>query len=70
MGAFAVLDGFWIVATGTVLVGVGSGLMSPIFLILMTEEVRESVRGRVLGLFDAVDPRRRSGGPGAARVAC
>lgn len=55
MLAFAVLDGFWIVFIGTVLLGLGSGLLTPIFLVLITEQVREAVRGRVLGLLDAAN---------------
>ena len=50
----AVLEGFWVVATGTALLGVGSGMLSPIFLVAFTELVPERVRGRVLGLFNAL----------------
>jgi MFS family permease len=42
------------VAVGSALVGVGSGLLSPVFLVFFTEQVAESVRGRVLGLFNAL----------------
>ena len=41
-------------AVGAALVGVGSGLLSPVFLVFFTEQVAESVRGRVLGLFNAL----------------
>jgi MFS family permease len=54
MVGFATLDGFWVVAAGTVLVGLGSGLMSPVFMVFFSEQIAESVRGRVLGLFDAL----------------
>jgi MFS family permease len=54
MAAFATLDGFWVVAAGTVVVGLGSGLMSPVFMVFFSEQIAESVRGRVLGLFDAL----------------
>lgn len=39
---------------GAALVGVGSGLLSPVFLVFFTEQVAESVRGRVFGLFNAL----------------
>lgn len=54
MAAFATLQGFWVVAAGTVLVGLGSGLMSPVFMVFFSEQIAEAVRGRVLGLFDAL----------------
>ncbi|GAA4697434.1 MFS transporter [Nocardioides nanhaiensis] len=50
----AVLEGFWVVAAGTAVLGVGSGMLSPIFLVAFTELVPEHVRGRVLGLFNAL----------------
>lgn len=50
----ALLEGFWVVAAGTALLGVGSGMLSPIFLVAFTELVPEHVRGRVLGLFNAL----------------
>lgn len=50
----AVLEGFWVVAAGTALLGLGSGMLSPIFLVAFTELVPERVRGRVLGLFNAL----------------
>jgi MFS family permease len=49
----ASLHGLWPVAIGLGLVGVGNGLLSPVLLVFFVEEVRESVRGRVLGLFNA-----------------
>lgn len=54
IAAFATLEGFWLVAAGTALVGLGSGLMSPLFMVFFSEQVAESVRGRVVGLFDAL----------------
>src|SRR5918997_1712762 len=54
MGGFATLHGFWLVAAGSVLIGVGGGLLSPIFLVFFTERVAERVRGRVLSLVNAL----------------
>lgn len=54
MAGFATLQGFWLVAVGAALVGLGSGLLSPIFLIYFSERIPEAVRGRVLGLFNAL----------------
>jgi MFS family permease len=54
MVGFTTLHGVWPVAVGSALVGVGSGLLSPVFLVFFTEQVAESVRGRVLGLFNAL----------------
>jgi MFS family permease len=54
MAGLASLTGFWPIALGSVLMGVGGGLVSPIFLVYFTEQVPEAVRGRVLGLFNAL----------------
>ena len=54
MVGFTTLYGVWPVAIGSALVGVGSGLLSPVFIVFFTEQVAESVRGRVLGLFNAL----------------
>lgn len=54
MVGFTTLHGVWPVAVGSALVGVGSGLLSPVFIVFFTEQVAESVRGRVLGLFNAL----------------
>lgn len=54
MAGFATLQGFWLVAAGSVLVGIGGGLLSPIFLVFFTERVAERVRGRVLSLVNAL----------------
>lgn len=54
MVGFCLLYGVWPVAVGAALVGVGSGLLSPVFLVFFTEQVPEAVRGRVLGLFNAL----------------
>ena len=48
------MQGIWPVALGLGLVGLGNGLLSPVLLVFFVEQVRESVRGRVLGLFNAV----------------
>ena len=54
MVGFTTLHGFWPVAIGSALVGIGGGLLSPVFIVFFTEQVPESVRGRVLGLFNAL----------------
>jgi MFS family permease len=54
MAGFATLQGFWLVAAGSVMVGIGGGLLSPIFLVFFTERVAERVRGRVLSLVNAL----------------
>lgn len=54
MIGFCLLYGVWPVMLGAALVGVGSGLLSPVFLVFFTEQVPEAVRGRVLGLFNAL----------------
>ena len=54
MAGFATLHGFWLVAAGSALVGIGGGLLSPIFLVFFTERVAERVRGRVLSLVNAL----------------
>ena len=54
MVGFTTLQGFWPVAVGSALIGIGSGLLSPVFLVFFTEQVPEAVRGRVLGLFNAL----------------
>lgn len=54
LAGLASLTGFWPVAVGSIAMGVGGGLLSPIFLVYFSERVPEAVRGRVLGLFNAL----------------
>ena len=50
----ATLDGFWLVASGMVVAGVGSGLLQPITTVVMTEQVPDTLRGRVFGTYSAL----------------
>lgn len=50
----ATLDGFWLVAAGMVAAGLGSGLLSPITTVLLTEQVPDELRGRVFGTYSAL----------------
>jgi MFS family permease len=50
---FAQLEGFWIVAAGMLVMGVGSGLFGPIWNVYVAEQVPADVRGRVLGWLNA-----------------
>jgi len=69
MVGFTTLHGVWPVAIGSALVGVGGGLLSPVFIVFFTEQVAESVRGRVLGLFNALALIASPLGLGAIAVA-
>ena len=63
MSLFAALAGFWLVAAGTLAMGIGSGLFGPIWNVYVAERVPARVRGQVLGLTNAIGaaPRARSG---------
>lgn len=50
----ATLAGFWPIAVGMALAGVGSGLQGPVVQVLLTERVPDAVRGRVFGLYSAL----------------
>lgn len=50
----ATLRGFWLVAAGMALAGIGSGLMGPLFTIGMSEHVPDAHRGKVFGLLNAL----------------
>ncbi|GAB3711968.1 MFS transporter [Mariniluteicoccus flavus] len=52
--ATAPLQGFWLVALGMALAGVGGGLMGPVVMVAMSEHVPDRVRGRVMALFSAL----------------
>jgi MFS family permease len=69
MVGFTTLHGVWPVVVGSALVGVGGGLLSPVFLVFFTEHVAESVRGRVLGLFNALAMTASPLGLGAIALA-
>lgn len=50
---FAVAPVTGVIVASAVLVGLGYGLLNPMFLVLLAERVPESARGRVLGLQNA-----------------
>lgn len=52
--AIATLTGFWPVAVGMLLLGIGSGLQQPIAVVVLTKAVPEALRGRVFGLYSAL----------------
>jgi MFS family permease len=50
----ATLNGFWLVAAGMLVAGLGSGMLSPITTVVMTEQVPDALRGRVFGTYVAL----------------
>ncbi|HHV21144.1 MAG TPA: MFS transporter [Propionibacterium sp.] len=52
--AIATLVGFWPVALGMLLIGVGSGFQQPIVMVVLTRAVPDALRGRVFGLNAAL----------------
>lgn len=50
----ASLAGFWPIAIGMAVAGIGSGLEQPVVQVLLTERVPDAVRGRVFGLYTSV----------------
>ncbi len=54
LALIATLDGFWLMALGSVVMGVGSGIVNPIFGVVVSERVPGSQLGRVMGLTNAV----------------
>ena len=51
--AVATLAGFWPVAVGMALAGVGGGLQQPITMVVLTRAVPDAVRARVFGVYSA-----------------
>ena len=49
----ATLAGFWPVALGMALAGVGGGLQQPIVMVVLTRAVPDAVRARVFGVYSA-----------------
>jgi MFS family permease len=50
----ALLDGFWLVAIGAALLGLGAGLVQPLIGVVFAERVPGSQLGRVMGLANAL----------------
>ncbi|UJW28385.1 MFS transporter [Saccharothrix sp. AJ9571] len=50
----ATLDGFWVVAAGAIVVGLGSGVVSPLFGVVISERVPGTQLGRVMGFSNAL----------------
>lgn len=53
-GIIATLVGFWPIAVGMALIGIGSGIQQPIVLVMLTRGIPDALRGRVFGLYSAV----------------
>ncbi|MCP3803089.1 MFS transporter [Allokutzneria sp. A3M-2-11 16] len=49
----ATLDGFWVVGLGAVVVGVSSGIVSPVFSVVVAERVPAAQLGSAMGLMNA-----------------
>lgn len=49
----APLDGFWLVAAGTAVLGIGSGLFGPVWNVHVAERVPAHARGQVLAITNA-----------------
>lgn len=54
LAGICTLTGFWPVAGGAALLGVGNGMLAPVFLVYFSEQVPEQVRGRVLSVFNTL----------------
>lgn len=52
--AIATLAGFWPVAIGMAIAGIGSGLLVPVSTVVLTERVPDALRGRVFGTYAAL----------------
>ncbi|MGA6162671.1 MFS transporter [Amycolatopsis magusensis] len=50
----ATLDGFWVVAAGAVVVGLGSGVVGPLFGVVISERVPGTQLGRVMCFSNAL----------------
>lgn len=50
----ATLAGFWPIAIGMALAGVGGGLQQPIIMVVLTRAVPDAVRARVFAVFSAL----------------
>lgn len=50
----ATLNGFWLVGAGMMVAGIAAGLMQPIGMVVLTQQVPEHLRGRVFALFSAL----------------
>ncbi|MEJ3655375.1 MFS transporter [Actinomycetes bacterium KLBMP 9759] len=64
----ATLDGFWLVAIGAVVMGVGSGIVNPIFGVVLAERVPGTQLGRVMALTSATSLSAGPIGLGIASV--
>ncbi|SDM54424.1 MFS transporter [Allokutzneria albata] len=49
----ATLEGFWLVGLGAVVVGVSSGIVSPVFSVVVAERVPAAQLGSVMGMMNA-----------------
>jgi MFS family permease len=65
----ATLGGFWIVAAGAVVVGVSSGIVNPVFGVVMAERIPAHQLGSVTGLMNAAALASGPLGLGVASIA-
>jgi MFS family permease len=65
----ATLGGFWIVAAGAVVVGVSSGIVNPVFGVVIAERIPAGQLGSVMGLMSAAALASGPLGLGIASIA-
>lgn len=64
----ATLNGFWVVAIGAIVMGIGSGIINPVFGVVISERVPGTQLGRVMALTNTVSLSAGPLGLGVASV--